>query len=142
MSVSVSTIRRAGNFSLSCEDRGPTVIRYYARSARPKTIIPEEAKLLSRQGFGILPIFQDSCRHISNLSSSIGTANAKSAMGFAKRIGQPKDRGSTIFSPSIWTIRLRRSMAPSSPTSTRLKRRSTALSSSARMVAVPCSQNC
>ncbi|TIX48718.1 MAG: DUF1906 domain-containing protein, partial [Mesorhizobium sp.] len=58
-----------------------TVIRYYARSARPKTIIPEEAKLLSRQGFGILPIFQDSSRHISNFSSSIGTANAKSAMG-------------------------------------------------------------
>ncbi|RUW50911.1 DUF1906 domain-containing protein [Mesorhizobium sp. M1A.F.Ca.ET.072.01.1.1] len=74
-----------------------TVIRYYASSERPKTITPVEAKLLSEHGFGILPIFQDSSRHISNFSSSIGTANAKSAIGFAKRVGQPKDRGSTIF---------------------------------------------
>ncbi|WEX79314.1 DUF1906 domain-containing protein (plasmid) [Sinorhizobium numidicum] len=74
-----------------------TVIRYYAISARLKTITPEEAKLLSREGFGILPVFQDSSRHISNFSSAIGTANAKSAMDFAKRIGQPKDKGSTIL---------------------------------------------
>lgn len=74
-----------------------TVIRYYASSARPKTITPEEAKLLSREGFGILPVFQDSSRHISNFSRANGTANAKSAMEFARRIGQPKDKGSTIL---------------------------------------------
>ncbi len=74
-----------------------TIIRYYASSARPKTITSEEAKLLSREGFGILPVFQDSSRHISNFSSVIGMANAKSAMEFAKRIGQPKDKGSTIL---------------------------------------------
>ena len=74
-----------------------TLIRYYASSARPKTITPEEAKLLSREGFGILPVFQDSSRDISNFSRAIGTANAKSAMEFAKRIGQPSGEGSTIL---------------------------------------------
>jgi len=74
-----------------------TLIRYYASSARPKTITPEEAKLLSREGFGILPIFQDSSRDISHFSTAIGKANAKSAMEFAKRTGQPKDKGSTIL---------------------------------------------
>ncbi|MDE3819713.1 DUF2272 domain-containing protein [Sinorhizobium meliloti] len=74
-----------------------TLIRYYASSARPKTITLEEAKLLSEEGFGILPVYQDSSRHISNFSRAIGTANAKSAMEFAKRIGQPKDKGSAIL---------------------------------------------
>jgi hypothetical protein len=74
-----------------------TVIRYYASSARPKTITPEEAKLLSREGFGILPVFQDSSRDISHFSTAIGKANARSAMDFARRTGQPKNRGSTIL---------------------------------------------
>ena len=74
-----------------------TVIRYYASSARPKTITPEEAKLLSKEGFGILPVFQDSSRDISHFSTAIGKANARSAMEFARRIGQPKDKGSTIL---------------------------------------------
>jgi len=74
-----------------------TLIRYYASSARPKTITPEEAKLLSREGFGILPVFQDSSRDISHFSTAIGRANARSAMEFARRIGQPKDKGSTIL---------------------------------------------
>jgi hypothetical protein len=74
-----------------------TVIRYYASSARPKTITPEEAKLLSKEGFGILPVFQDSSRDISHFSTAIGKANAKSAMEFARRIGQPKDKDSTIL---------------------------------------------
>ena len=74
-----------------------TLIRYYASSARPKTVTPEEAKLLSREGFGILPVFQDSSRDISNFSRANGTANAKSATEFAKRVGQPAGKGSTIL---------------------------------------------
>ncbi len=74
-----------------------TVIRYYASSARPKTITPEEAKFLSKEGFGILPVFQDSSRNIANFSRGAGVANAKSAAEFAKRIGQPKRKGSTIL---------------------------------------------
>ena len=74
-----------------------TVIRYYASSARPKTITPEEARMLSSNGFGILPVFQDSSRNISDFSKAIGKANAGSAMAFARRIGQPEDTESTIL---------------------------------------------
>lgn len=74
-----------------------TIIRYYASSTRPKTITSEEAKFLSKEGFGILPVFQDSSRNISDFSRQKGSANAKSAMEFAKRVGQPKDKGSTIL---------------------------------------------
>ncbi|HEX6740934.1 MAG TPA: DUF2272 domain-containing protein [Sphingomicrobium sp.] len=74
-----------------------TVIRYYASTARPKTITPEEAKLLSREGFGILPVFQDSSRSIANFSKKSGGANARSAIDFAKRIGQPANGRSTIL---------------------------------------------
>ncbi|KEQ08281.1 hypothetical protein GV67_00075 [Pseudorhizobium pelagicum] len=54
-----------------------TLIQYCACSARPKTIIPDEAKFLSKEGFGILPVFQDGARYISNLSQQAGTANAR-----------------------------------------------------------------
>jgi hypothetical protein len=74
-----------------------TIIRYYASSARPKTVTPEEAKLLSKEGFGILPVFQDSSRSISNFSKRSGAANARSAMDFASRIGQPANGRSTIL---------------------------------------------
>ncbi len=74
-----------------------TIIRYYASSARPKTITPEEAKWLSREGFGILPVFQDSSRNISDFSQEKGQANARSAMDFAARVGQPRGKGSTIL---------------------------------------------
>ncbi|WP_157215920.1 DUF2272 domain-containing protein [Flavisphingomonas formosensis] len=74
-----------------------TLVRYYASSARPKTLTPEEAKYLSKEGFAILPIFQDSSRDISHFSAAIGTANAKSAMDFARRVGQPRGVGSTIL---------------------------------------------
>lgn len=74
-----------------------TIIRYYASSARPKTITPEEAKFVSAQGFAILPVFQDSSRNISDFSTTAGRANATSAMDFAARIGQPKGVGSTII---------------------------------------------
>jgi hypothetical protein len=53
--------------------------------------------MLSREGFGILPVFQDSSRDISHFSTALGVANAKSAMDFAKRVGQPKGQGSTIL---------------------------------------------
>ncbi|WP_169313734.1 DUF2272 domain-containing protein [Asticcacaulis biprosthecium] len=74
-----------------------TVIRYYASSARPKTLTPEEAIALSDEGFAILPVFQDSSRDISNFSAAIGKKNAQSAMAFAKSVGQPAGKGSTII---------------------------------------------
>jgi hypothetical protein len=73
-----------------------TVIRYYASSARPKTLTPEEARFLSEEGFAILPVFQDSSRSITDFSTATGTANAQSAVEFAKRVKQPADHGSTI----------------------------------------------
>ncbi|MDN7141279.1 DUF2272 domain-containing protein [Pseudomonas sp. JQ170] len=74
-----------------------TVIRYYASSARPKTITAAEAKFLSKEGFAILPVYQDSSRDISHFSTQQGVDNAKSAMDFAKLVGQPKGKGSTIL---------------------------------------------
>lgn len=97
--VSVRLNTAAGKtFVAFVRSRGvDTIIRYYASSARPKTLTPEEAKFLSKEGFGILPVFQDSSRDISNFSRQKGAANAKSAMDFAKRVGQPKGKGSTIL---------------------------------------------
>lgn len=97
--VSTRLNTHAGKIFLSyLRDNGvDTIIRYYASSARPKTITPEEARFLSKEGFGILPVFQDSSRNISDFSSQKGAANAKSAIEFARRIGQPKDKGSTIL---------------------------------------------
>ena len=75
-----------------------TVVRYYASSPRPKTITPGEAKALSGQGFAILPVFQDSGRDLSDFSDAIGAANARSAIAFARRVGQPADgRGTILF---------------------------------------------
>lgn len=71
-----------------------TIIRYYASSARPKTLTLDEAKFISQRGFGILPVFQDSSRSISNFSYQSGVENAQSALEFAQMIGQPE--GSTI----------------------------------------------
>ena len=97
--VSVRLNNASGNAFLSfLRSNGvDTVIRYYASSARPKTITPEEARHLSKEGFAVLPVFQDSSRNIANFSTASGKANAKSAMDFAKRIGQPRDQGSTIL---------------------------------------------
>lgn len=97
--VSLRLNTAAGNAFLSfLRSNGvDTIIRYYASSARPKTITPEEAKHLSKEGFAILPVFQDSSRSIANFSTAIGKANAKSAMDFAKRIGQPREQGGTIL---------------------------------------------
>lgn len=74
-----------------------TVVRYYASSARPKTITPEEARAISKEGFAILPVYQDSSRDISNFSATIGKANARAAMDFARRTGQPATGASTIL---------------------------------------------
>ena len=74
-----------------------TVIRYYASTNRPKTLTPEEAKVISAEGFGILPVFQDSSRDIANFSDKIGVSNAKSAIAFAKTVGQPAGVGSAIM---------------------------------------------
>ncbi len=74
-----------------------TIIRYYASTARPKTLTPDEAKFLSQEGFAILPVFQDSSRSITNFSTASGKANAKSALASAKAVGQPVGGSSTIF---------------------------------------------
>lgn len=74
-----------------------TLIRYYASSARPKTITAAEAKLICKEGFAILPVYQDSSRSISHFSTQQGVANARSAMDFARQIGQPKGKGSTLL---------------------------------------------
>jgi hypothetical protein len=74
-----------------------TIIRYYASTARPKTLTLEEAKFLSDEGFAILPVFQDSSRNIADFSTQTGTANARSALEFAKRVKQPTNVGSTIL---------------------------------------------
>lgn len=97
--VSVRLNNAAGKAFLAYlrEQGVDTIIRYYASTARPKTITQEEAKFISKEGFAILPVFQDSSRNISDFSREKGTANAKSALEFAKRIGQPADRGSTII---------------------------------------------
>ena len=97
--VSVRLNTKAGNAFLKFlhENGVDTIIRYYASSARPKTITPDEAKWLSKEGFGILPVFQDSSRRISDFSQEKGRANARSAMDFATRVGQPRDKGSTIL---------------------------------------------
>lgn len=97
--VSVRLNNSAGKAFLAYlrEQGVDTIIRYYASTARPKTITSEEAKFISKEGFAILPVFQDSSRNISDFSREKGTANAKSALEFAKRIGQPADRGSTII---------------------------------------------
>lgn len=74
-----------------------TLIRYYASSVRAKTITVAEARFLSKEGFAILPVYQDSSRKIEHFSTQQGVANARSAMDFAKLIGQPKGKGSTIL---------------------------------------------
>ncbi|TDF84423.1 DUF2272 domain-containing protein [Pseudomonas sp. H9] len=74
-----------------------TLIRYYASSVRPKTLTTAEARFLSKEGFAILPVYQDSSRKIEHFSTQQGKDNANSAMDFAKLIGQPKGKGSTIL---------------------------------------------
>ncbi|MGO8045241.1 glycoside hydrolase domain-containing protein [Rhizobium johnstonii] len=89
--VSVHLNNSAARGFLSLKSNG---VRYYASSARPKAITPEEAKFLSKEGFGVLPVFQDSSRNIANFRWEAGIATAKSATEFAKRIGhQPDSRG-------------------------------------------------
>ncbi|MDP4026823.1 DUF2272 domain-containing protein [Methylobacterium sp. NEAU 140] len=74
-----------------------TIIRYYASTERPKTLTLDEAKFLSNEGFAILPVFQDSSRNISHFSTTSGKKNARSAIAFAKSVGQPVGKGSTIL---------------------------------------------
>ncbi len=73
------------------------VIRYYASSPLAKTLTAEEARLLSAEGFAILPVFQDRARRLEDFSTEKGLANAHSAKEFAARIGQPAGAGSTIL---------------------------------------------
>ncbi|HEY8262518.1 MAG TPA: DUF2272 domain-containing protein [Methylosinus sp.] len=71
------------------------VIRYYASSARSKTITKEEAQRLSDDGFYVLPVFQDRNRAVADFGAVNGAQNALSALQFAEGIGQP--RGSAIL---------------------------------------------
>lgn len=71
-----------------------TVIRYYASTSRPKTITTAEAQLLSDEGFGLLPVFQDRNREVADFGAVNGRANAKSALSFAANVAQPL--GTTI----------------------------------------------
>lgn len=73
-----------------------TVLRYHSsNSANPKTITAAEAKLLSREGFGIIAIFQDNNTSAASFSFDKGKAAGMKAMAAAQAIGQPK--GSSIF---------------------------------------------
>ena len=73
-----------------------TIIRYYANSrSNSKTITPDEAKFLSAQGFSILTIFQQNNRKNEDFGASNGRRNARTALEFAQRIGQPE--GSTLL---------------------------------------------
>ncbi|MEG1040616.1 MAG: DUF2272 domain-containing protein [Pseudomonas sp.] len=74
-----------------------TLIRYYASSVRAKTLTAAEARMLCKEGFALLPVYQDSSRKIEHFSTQQGIDNAKSAMDFAKLVGQPKGKGSTIL---------------------------------------------
>lgn len=71
------------------------IIRYYASSARPKTISAAEARFLSQEGFAILPVFQDFHREPENFGAANGSSNAASALTFARTVGQPS--GTTII---------------------------------------------
>jgi hypothetical protein len=73
-----------------------TVIRYYATSrTNSKTLTDAEARLLSADGFNILPVFQDRNRKPEDFGAAKGRSNAQSALDFAAYIGQPS--GSTIL---------------------------------------------
>ena len=67
-----------------------TIIRYYASSERPKTLTPSEAKLLSSEGFNLLPVYQDNNRKPSDFGRDNGKRAAANTLEFARRIGQPE----------------------------------------------------
>lgn len=82
-------------FVASLEARGvELVVRYYASTARPKTISAPEARFLSEKGFAILPVFQDVHRETKHFGAENGRRNAQSALDFAREVGQPA--GTTI----------------------------------------------
>ena len=72
-----------------------TIIRYYASTNRPKTLSVNEAKVISDDGFNLLPVFQDRNRLPGDFGPVNGRNNARSAMAFAAEIGQPP--GTTIL---------------------------------------------
>ena len=87
---------RARKFREYLKDhRVSTIIRYYAASERPKTLTSAETKLLSAEGFKILPVYQDVNRTPSDFGKERGLQSAKNALDFAKRVGQPE--GSAIL---------------------------------------------
>jgi hypothetical protein len=72
-----------------------TIIRYYASSRRAKTLTNAEAKIISQDGFNILPVYQDNARKTSDFGKSKGRSSGANALEFVDYIGQPE--GSTIF---------------------------------------------
>jgi Domain of unknown function (DUF1906)/Uncharacterized protein conserved in bacteria (DUF2272) len=72
-----------------------TIVRYYASTQRAKTLSADEAKVISADGFNMLPVFQDRNRETEDFGAALGKSNARSALEFARDIGQP--RGSSIL---------------------------------------------
>lgn len=72
-----------------------TVVRYHSSGPNSKNITADEAKFLSREGFGMITVFQDGARDISRFSYAKGQAAGTNAIASAKAIGQPD--GSSIF---------------------------------------------
>lgn len=86
----------ASSFRSHLKDNGiHTIIRYYASSRRSKTLSLPEAKLLSSEGFNILPVYQDRNRLPEDFGAANGRSSARNALDFVRDIGQPE--GSTIF---------------------------------------------
>jgi hypothetical protein len=87
---------RAQRFRAFLKENGvSTIIRYYASSQRPKTLTLTEAKLLSSEGYNLLPVYQDINREPSHFGAENGKRNANNALEFVNRIGQPE--GSSIL---------------------------------------------
>ena len=71
------------------------IIRYYASTRRAKTLSLEEAKVISSDGFSIIPVYQDRNRTAADFGRANGKKSAQNALDFAAYIGQP--HGSTIL---------------------------------------------
>jgi hypothetical protein len=88
--------KKGAQFRKYLKDNGVhTIIRYYASSRRAKTITAEEAKVISKDGFNILPVYQDVNRKPSDFGYAKGKQSAINALDFAEWLKQPE--GSAIM---------------------------------------------
>lgn len=72
-----------------------TIIRYYASSKRSKTVTRAEVKVLSKEGFYILPVYQDNARRTRDFGQTKGAVAGRNALEFIEYVSQPK--GTSIF---------------------------------------------